>query len=214
MIDVIALALQQRATAAPVIIQIDDLQWATPLLLESLETLTRRLSDSAVLVLTTYRNGDEGISNWPPPLDPALTLHLPLAPLTDAEVRELVLAVAGRPLAEATLRSIATRAGGNPLFVTELARLAAATPDDVEMPELPGSLRALIASQLDRLTADAAGAAGQRRDPRRGRTDRGVAGVRRRDRPGVRPGRSGRARRPRAAGSRRSELDVPQRRGA
>ena len=59
---------------------------------------------------------------------------------------------AGRPLPERTVRSISARAGGNPLFLTELARLAAECPDDPDGPELPGSLRALIAARLDQLT--------------------------------------------------------------
>ncbi len=145
-------ALRRRATKSPVVLWIDDLQWAGPLLLDLLESTARHLADLPLLIITTYRRDEEGITDWPQAVDPALTLHLPLAPLSESEVADLVHTAAGRPLPERTVRSISARAGGNPLFLTELARLAAECPDDPDGLELPGSLRALIAARLDQLT--------------------------------------------------------------
>jgi tetratricopeptide (TPR) repeat protein len=145
--------LRRRAEQAPVVIWIDDVQWAAPMLLDAIEALARRLADVSVLVLTTYRRSDDGLTDWPASIDPALTLHLPLAPLDDDAAVDLVQIAAGRSLNSDVVRSISSRAGGNPLFLTELARLAAAAPTGAELPELPGTLRALIASRLDRLTA-------------------------------------------------------------
>ena len=148
----VARGLRRRAAKSPVVLWVDDLQWAAPLLLELLEAIGRQLADLPVLVVTTYRRADDGLSDWPSSVDDALTLHLPLSPLTEGEAHDLAITAAGRVLPERTLRSIAARAGGNPLFLAELARLAAECPDGPDVLELPGSLRALIAARLDQLT--------------------------------------------------------------
>jgi predicted ATPase len=132
---------------------IDDLQWAAPLLRDLLESLVRQLADAPVLIATTYRRSDDGLTEWPESVDEALTLHLPLSPLSEGEARALAASAAGRALPPATLQSIAARAGGNPLFLTELARVAAASSDGPLLVELPGTLRALIAARLDQLTS-------------------------------------------------------------
>src|SRR3954452_14952189 len=145
-------ALRRRASRTPVVLWIDDLQWAAPLLLDLLESIARHLVDLPVLILTTYRREDEGIADWPQSVEPSLTLHLPLSPMSENEVVDLANTAAGRALPAVVVRSIAARAGGNPLFITELARLAAECPDDPDGPELPSSLRVLIAARLDQLT--------------------------------------------------------------
>jgi tetratricopeptide (TPR) repeat protein len=146
-------ALRARAAKSPVVVWIDDLQWAARPVLDLLESIARHLVDLPLLILTTYRRDDEGITDWPQSIDPALTLHLPLSPLSESEVVDLVNTAAGRSLPRHTVESIIARAGGNPLFLTELARLAAECPEGQNGPELPGSLRALIAARLDQLTA-------------------------------------------------------------
>ena len=145
-------AIRRRAAMSPVVFWIDDLQWAAPLLRELLEALARQLADLPVLVITTYRRTDDGLSDWPASIDEALTLHLPLSPLPGDESRDLAVTAAGRALPDGTLRTITTRAGGNPLFLVELAKIAGACPDGPGAPELPGTLRALIAARLDQLT--------------------------------------------------------------
>jgi class 3 adenylate cyclase/tetratricopeptide (TPR) repeat protein len=146
-------ALRRRATRTPVVMWIDDLQWAAPLLLDLLESIARHLVEFPVLILTTYRREDEGIADWPQTVEPALTLHLPLSPMSEHEVVELTNTAAGRSLPQSVVHSISARAGGNPLFITELARLASECPDEPDGPELPSSLRVLIAARLDQLTA-------------------------------------------------------------
>ena len=142
--------LRHRATEGPVVLWIDDLQWAPALLRELLESLGRQLAGLPVLIAATYRTPDEGALEWPPPVDPALTLHLTLEPLAPAEASELV-AAAGAGLDAAQAASIANRAGGNPLYLIELARLATGSSATAAA-DLPGSLRALIAARLDSLS--------------------------------------------------------------
>ena len=143
--------LRRRAEIAPVVVWIDDLQWAAPMLLELLESVARSLTGLPVLIITTYRPNEESADEWPPPVDPALTLHLPLGPLSEVESEALVAEAAGRELSADVVRRVYARSGGNPLFLIELSRLAAASTG-VGDAELPGTLRALIASRLDQLT--------------------------------------------------------------
>jgi class 3 adenylate cyclase len=143
--------LRHRAAEGPVVLWIDDLQWAPALLRELLESLGRQLSGLPVLIAATYRTPDEGTLEWPPPVDPALTLRLTLEPLTPVEASELV-AAAGTGLAADQASSIANRAGGNPLYLIELVRMATGT-GATSTADLPGSLRALVAARLDSLSS-------------------------------------------------------------
>jgi class 3 adenylate cyclase/tetratricopeptide (TPR) repeat protein len=143
--------LRRRAEIAPVVVWIDDLQWAAPMLLELLESVARSLTGLPVLIITTYRPNEDDADEWPPPVDPALTLHLPLGPLSEVESEALVAEAAGRELSAEVVRRVYARSGGNPLFLIELSRLAAASTGAGDA-ELPGTLRALIASRLDQLT--------------------------------------------------------------
>ena len=152
-IDGMASALRRRAERTPVVIWVDDVQWAAPVLLELLEALARQLAGLPLLIATTMRDDSETVESWPPAADPAVTLHLTLEALPEDDAAELVQRVAGRDLSGPVLAAISTRSGGNPLFLIELAKLAAAVSgDDHDQVELPGTLRALIAAQLDRLS--------------------------------------------------------------
>ncbi|MAT07072.1 MAG: hypothetical protein CL424_18725 [Acidimicrobiaceae bacterium] len=145
-----ASALRRRAERGPVVIWVDDVQWAAPALLDLLESLARQLAGLPVLIATTFRPDGETTEGWPPPADPAMSLHLSLEPLPDADAAELVRETAGHELSAAVVTAISTRSGGNPLFLIELTRLASENSSSTD--EMPGSLRALIAAQLDRLS--------------------------------------------------------------
>ncbi len=149
----IVAGLRQRASIAPVVVWIDDLQWAAPMLLELLESVARSLTGLPVLIIATYRPNEESAEEWPPPVDPALTLHLPLGPLGAVESEALVIEAAGQELPSDVVQRVSERSGGNPLFLIELSRLAVSSSMGVGDVELPGTLRALIAARLDQLTA-------------------------------------------------------------
>ncbi|MGY1635323.1 BTAD domain-containing putative transcriptional regulator [Geodermatophilus sp. SYSU D00742] len=120
--------LRALATGVPLLVVLDDLQWADGDSLHVLEVVLSQLHDSRVLVALTCREEATG--------DPALTRVLGLAArlpaarrlrlsgLAAAEVAELVTGLRGRPADAATATAVAERSGGNPFFVTELAALA------------------------------------------------------------------------------------------
>ena len=64
--------LRARASRSPVVIWVDDVQWAAPVMLELLESVARQLSGLPVLVVTTCRPDGDSPVDWPPPVDPAL----------------------------------------------------------------------------------------------------------------------------------------------
>jgi class 3 adenylate cyclase/tetratricopeptide (TPR) repeat protein len=143
--------LRHRAGRGPVVIWIDDLQWAAPVLLELLESVARQLHRHPVLIATTARPDPDAAVEWPPSGDPLLSVHISLEPLPEPEATELVQSASDRQLSERELADISARSGGNPLFLIELARLADQCGEDMGT-DLPGTLRALIAARLDQLT--------------------------------------------------------------
>jgi class 3 adenylate cyclase/tetratricopeptide (TPR) repeat protein len=138
--------IRRRTERAPLVLWIDDLQWADRALLELLELVIRSLPDSPFLLATAHRT-DADIA-WPPQIDRSIVVTFPLRPLSREESNELVDEVLGRPAPARLHDRLYERAGGNPLFLIELAQRAASAGDA----ELPGTLRALIAARLDELS--------------------------------------------------------------
>jgi class 3 adenylate cyclase/tetratricopeptide (TPR) repeat protein len=141
--------LRRRSTAGPVVLWLDDLQWADVLIVELLHRIARSLADRPVLIVTAQR--DDADLDWPPAVDHPITVRMPLDPLAHDEAARLVSAVFGDDVGaadEELVDQLFERSGGNPLFLIELAELAKDHPTSTA---LPGSLRALIAARLDRL---------------------------------------------------------------
>ncbi len=146
MFGLIVEGLRRRSHDGPVVLWLDDFQWADPLLIELLHRLSRSLSDRPVLLVTSRR--DDLQIDWPPPSDHPVTIRMPLDPLTEPEADELLTSLFGESITPQRSKQLYDRSGGNPLFLTELALLARSSPESTD---LPGSLRALIAARLDRL---------------------------------------------------------------
>jgi class 3 adenylate cyclase/tetratricopeptide (TPR) repeat protein len=138
--------LRRRTRSGPVVLWIDDLQWADVLVIELLQRISRSLVDRPLLIVTAQR--EDADIDWPPSNDHPVTVRMPLDPLTRDEAARLVSAVIRSSTNEAFIDRLFERSGGNPLFLIELAELAKSNPDSTD---LPGSLRALISSRLDQL---------------------------------------------------------------
>ncbi len=138
--------MRRRTKTGPVVLWIDDLQWADILIIELLHRVARSLVDRPLLIITAQR--DDAAIDWPPVSDHPVTVRMPLDPLTHDEAARLVGAVIGSSTSEVFVESLYERSGGNPLFLIELAELAKSNPTSTA---LPGSLRALISARLDQL---------------------------------------------------------------
>lgn len=117
------------AAARPLVLLLDDLQWADPASLDLLRTVARALMTLPMLVLATYRPDDLTRRHPLAPLLPLLArearaARLDLAPLSAAALGALVRdRYALAPADEDRLVAyLARRTDGNPLFATEVLR--------------------------------------------------------------------------------------------
>jgi DNA-binding SARP family transcriptional activator len=126
--DAVAGVLERAgAGTTPVVVLLDDLQWADDASLELLQFLTTRLQ-RGVLVAATVRTLEVGhTSAVTDALGAVARRHgsrrLRLRGLSAAATGELLDAVASAPLDSELSATIHERAGGNPFYAIELARL-------------------------------------------------------------------------------------------
>jgi tetratricopeptide (TPR) repeat protein len=168
--------LAMMSEAQPVVLVLDDLQWADKgslLLLRHLASADRPMR---VLVLGTYR--DSELSRTHPLTDILAALHrlngvsrIELAGLDDAGVASFLEAAAGGSLDDAAVglaHAIYLETDGNPFFVGEVLRHLSETgvihqddagrwvaADTLEQVALPDSVRTVIGARVGRLGADA-----------------------------------------------------------
>ena len=146
----VAMVLEARSHRGPMVLSIDDVHWADPVMLDLLEHLVTSLSRHSFLLITAMRPGHDAI--WPPRSDRATVLSLTLQPLTRTDTEELATALlADAPRDELLLAALYDRSGGNPLFLIELVALTEAGGGHRELPD---SLRTLIAARLDQLSPE------------------------------------------------------------
>lgn len=139
------------------LVVLDDIQWADSSSCEMLTYLVRQMRGQPIMFLCTCRDSELPQGH---PLRSALTdlqrekaaELLPIAPLSDREIREMLSYLPGR-----LVESISERASGNPFFAEELAReLAAAGKDSASDPtdleQLPATIQAVLELRLARIT--------------------------------------------------------------
>ena len=112
--------LERRTGTGPVLVCLDDLHWADPVTIAALEMLASRLRHLPVAWLlarcTAARDGSGRLFDL---MERDGAECLPLAPLADEAVVEIVIDVlGGKP--DPDLVALATGAGGNPCLIIEL----------------------------------------------------------------------------------------------
>jgi predicted ATPase/DNA-binding winged helix-turn-helix (wHTH) protein len=124
--DAVARLLQQASESQPLVLVLDDLQWADEGSLRMLQFAVRELRQSAVLIVATYR--DTGLKNEE--VGRALgdllrergSVAIPLRGLSIDETAKFVeVATGGSPSPELT-GTLLERSGGNPLYLQQLLR--------------------------------------------------------------------------------------------
>jgi tetratricopeptide (TPR) repeat protein len=159
-----ARALVRRARRQPVLVALEDVQWADRSSLLLLEFLAPRLRSAGIVVLATYRDLDVVPDH---PLYAALaavsrhahTQRLVLRGLEPAALARFVEVMAGHPPSPAVVEAMVRDTGGNPFFVSEIVRLLASrtqlerlTANVLDSLDVPPSVREVTGQRLARLS--------------------------------------------------------------
>ena len=128
--DAVTALLSAAAAERPVVVVLDDIQWADTASLELLRFVSGQLVNSPVLLACTVRQLEVGRNDAVVETMAALsrapaTRRIQLRGLPLGATTELVQGAAGRPVETEVTAAIQQRADGNPFFATELARLVA-----------------------------------------------------------------------------------------
>jgi predicted ATPase/DNA-binding CsgD family transcriptional regulator len=166
--EAVGMFLAELSSLAPLVLLLDDLQWADPATLDLLRHVARQQSTARLLILGAYRAG-ELVSN--PALERALLdLHrarllttLTIGPLTEEVIAALAAARLGLPVDPVVARLLHVHSEGNPFFAEELLRAWLET-DALgessgrfklmrELPNvLPSSIVGIVRERLSRLS--------------------------------------------------------------
>ncbi|HEY3181971.1 MAG TPA: adenylate/guanylate cyclase domain-containing protein [Gaiellaceae bacterium] len=150
--------LETLASAGPVVVVLDDLQWAEPTFLELIDHLADGVRDAPVVLLCLGRL--ELLDLRPTwgggKLNATTTL---LGPLAEDESAELIEALVGdfelhSVEAAAARERIADAAEGNPLFIEQMLAMVNEGHFDGDGFGVPPTIQALLTARLDALDRD------------------------------------------------------------
>jgi hypothetical protein len=162
LLEAIARLLERASQQAPLVILLDDLQWADPMSLELLEFLVGRVVGSRVFYAATLR--DTEATAYDALIRSLATLssrpgsrRLTLAGVEPEDAADLVELATGQRPSEQVAVAIHARAEGNPFYIGELARLMV-TRGGLEQGTaeglVPASVRDVIRGRLSHLSSE------------------------------------------------------------
>ena len=148
---VLASLLIANTAHHPLLLVVEDLQWADPTTAELLARITRSLQGMPVLCVFIYRAGDQPRWSQRQPV-----LAIELGPLSSTEVRAMAQAASKTALDPVVLQRVDDVADGVPLFVAELVKMLELGGPDAGVPSsiatvVPPTLQGLLTERLDRL---------------------------------------------------------------
>jgi len=150
LIAVLAQWASALARLQPLVLLLDDAQWADPSTLELHQALVEQCATIPIMLIHTAR--PEFNAPWPSRKNHS---HLMLAGLSGPHTREMArLSVTQTALSDRTLDLVAERTDGVPLFVEELARVVAETNGvAADEQQIPVTLADSLMARIDRLGA-------------------------------------------------------------
>ncbi|WP_285116046.1 helix-turn-helix transcriptional regulator [Leifsonia sp. fls2-241-R2A-40a] len=151
--ELVTVLLEKVSSDRPVILAIEDLQWADRSTLELLRFIVRMAEGGRLLVVLTYRSDEvprgHVLRSWLPELDRTRRVtRWELARLDQAQVAELVEQLLGRSPDEESLQRVTSLSEGVPFFVEELVGIDGLRSGD----DLPETLRELVLTRYERLS--------------------------------------------------------------
>lgn len=137
-----------HAESEPLLLTIEDLHWADQSSLDLIKQLSQRLQDYPILLICSAR--PSFVPTWP---QQAFHTNLFLAPLSDSESKQMVIAIDGGQLPDELRDTVVQRADGVPLYLEEIthACMRQLQADRSADNEIPMSLRDLLMARLDEL---------------------------------------------------------------
>jgi DNA-binding SARP family transcriptional activator len=158
--DTVARLVAEAAGREPLMLVLDDVQWADLASLELLTFVAGQLVDSPVLVACTVRQLEVGRNDAVVEALAVLsrapaTRRILLRGLSHHDTASLVELAAGRAVDPDVTAAIQARAEGNPFFATELARLVLAERDqDWAFDAVPSGVRDVVRRRIALLPED------------------------------------------------------------
>jgi tRNA A-37 threonylcarbamoyl transferase component Bud32 len=155
--DSLTTFLKNAATCQPLVVFLDDLQWADPSSLLFLQFLGREISEARLLMLITCRDGDAARRSLLAQTLAAIartvgSKTLPLRSLSVTDVARFMELTTGQPPSSELVTLVHRETEGHPFFMTEIVRLLATEESSSALdtqhstlPRLPQSVRAVIA---------------------------------------------------------------------
>ena len=158
--------LARLAQNRPLVVMLDDAQWAEPTLLALIEHVARHAASVPILMLCIGRPDLlERRPDWGQSLEQSTTLRL--EPLDEAASDRLIAELLGEARSGLDVRDrIADMAEGNPLFVEQMISMLIddgqlvkedgswVAVGDFQTISIPPGIHALLAARLERLDAD------------------------------------------------------------
>ncbi|MEA2716739.1 MAG: hypothetical protein QOI99_1056, partial [Actinomycetota bacterium] len=155
--EAVAAFLSRLAARRPLVLVLDDLQWADVPSLELTELLVQRLPDLPVMLVVTYRDREvaaaPAVASTLGALARSAVLdRLVLEGLSEREVGAFVAQATGVELGSDVVAIVHARTDGNPFFVAEMARTLATEGglDDpaTSLGEVPPGIREVLRRRL------------------------------------------------------------------
>lgn len=158
--------VENAAYEAPVVLVLDDVHWAEPVLLDLIEHMTEWIRDRPVLLVVT---GRPELRELRPSFVEGgrASAVIALEGLDERETARLALGLLGtEDVPEELLAKIPASTQGNPLFVRELVRMLVddgvlrrdgdrwSVTVDVDAIEVPPTIQSLLSARVDRLQPD------------------------------------------------------------
>ena len=145
--------LRALADRQPLVLAIEDLHWADPLLLDVLDSVVDPALVGTIPLLVVVTARPELLDRrpgWDSPQPNRTTVQL--SPLPTVDTRRLIHALlAHHDIAAANEPDLLARVAGNPLFAEEYARLLRDRHGQATTLPTPATVQAVIASRLDAL---------------------------------------------------------------
>jgi class 3 adenylate cyclase/tetratricopeptide (TPR) repeat protein len=138
---------ESLAHTQPLIVIVDDLHWADPLLLDLIDYIARSSAGFPILLLCAARPDFFDLrAGWSAPRDRSVLVHLD--PLTSGQTDGLLGGLSATGLDADLRRRIIEASGGVPLFVEQMAAFQS---ESASAGAIPPTIRALLAARVDRL---------------------------------------------------------------